>query len=221
MTNILILLSILLNIVALFCVVILYLRQNRFLQVEKKQEKLLSEMEEVISSYLIEMTDENEKFIKKVKDLVRNQKPLTDVYTVRKSEPETETEKEVHSEPKIASKLDRTQEPEKENEIKEFPSFRKGTVFQAVQAYKSTSTMDVKTSNEEPLVPLIELDKNLEEVEEPQKEKQSNDLYTQSFFYQALLLQKQGLSTEDIARRLNKGKTEIELLLKLRQNEKE
>lgn len=218
MTNILLLLSILLNIVALLCIVILYLRQNRFLQVEKKQEKLLGEMEEVISTYLIEMTEENEKFINKVKELVKSQKSFT---SPPSEIPMSSKREAVDTESNRESTADIQQEPEKESEGKEFPSFRKGTVFQAVQAYKSTNSIEKLSNNTEPELPLIDPKKNVKEETAPQKENQSSDLYTQSFFYQALLLQKQGLSTEDIARRLNKGKTEIELLLKLRQNEKE
>lgn len=201
MTNILIMLSILLNVVALFCIVILYLRQNRFLQVEKKQEKLLSEMEEVISSYLIEMTEENEKFIKRVRE------------TVTKSVIPTESTVDLHSTiPPVKEKM-------AENDKVGGSIIRKGTVFQAVQAYKNIAKKDESERvKEEKLKDPSSMGEKPESeiVEEgttvPDKE---------STYYQALLLKKQGLTTEDIARRLNKGKTEIELLFKLRQNDQE
>lgn len=194
-----------LNVIALFSIVILYLRQNRLLQVEKKQEKLLKEMEEVISTYLIEMTEENEKFIEKVRESVS--KPVNkEKNTLVKVEHEAQTPSEMDE--KIEDKLI------------ENPPFRKGTVYQAVQAYKNTGSLN-KIETEEIVIEDTSSVNN-SQLETIQDESEAtNDLYTQSFYYQALLLKKQGLSTEDIARRLNKGKTEIELLLKLRQNQKE
>ncbi|WP_449619406.1 DUF6115 domain-containing protein [Robertmurraya sp. Marseille-Q9965] len=184
--TILIIFSIVLNVVALFCIAILYLRQNRFLEVEKKQEKLMKEMEEVISAYLMEMTEENERFINKVREMTV--KPISSNNSTR-------------------------EEPIKGEVDLERPVPRKGNVYQAVQAYKKTPTSNNDKQEEVEITPANE--------ESPQQENDNNstDLYSQSFYYQALLLKKQGLSIEDIARRLNKGKTEIELLFKLRQNE--
>ncbi|MDQ0156787.1 DUF6115 domain-containing protein [Robertmurraya andreesenii] len=211
MVNLFLILSFVLNGIAFFCIIILYLRQNRFLEVEKKQEKLISEMEEVISSYLVEMTEENEKFIQRVKELIPNfQAPPSE-------------ESSTIDTAQVNLKGPQGFEPEMEKQ--EPPTFRRGTVFQAVQAYKNISDSDNKKHKETPLTTETELQlkKNLPEEKAEQKENNttSSDLYTQSFYYQALLLQKQGLSIEDIARRLNKGKTEIELLFKLRQNKKE
>lgn len=206
MTNFLLLLSLVLNVIALFCVVILYLRQNRLLQVEKNQTKLLNEMEEVISTYLLEMTEENEIFIEKVREMTSKTLPK-------------DTHKEASPEKNSADVVLEEEIPQ--NKINESPPFRKGTVFQAVQAYKNTSSIDKSEIQKEvthvEIVNSVEVPQNKENANEPK----TSELYTQSFYYQALLLKKQGLTTEDIARRLNKGKTEIELLFKLRQNEKE
>ena len=195
-----------LNVIALFSIVILYLRQNRLLQVEKKQEKLLKEMEEVISTYLIEITEENEKFIEKVRESVS--KPVNkEKNTLVKVEHEAQTPSEMDE--KIEDKLI------------ENPSFRKGTVYQAVQAYKNTGSLNKIETEEIVIEDTSSVNNSQLETIQEESEAVTNDLYTQSFYYQALLLKKQGLSTEDIARRLNKGKTEIEPLLKLRQNQKE
>ncbi|TKC18682.1 hypothetical protein [Robertmurraya kyonggiensis] len=190
--TILIIFSIVLNVVALFCIAILYLRQNRLLEVEKKQEKLIKEMEEVISSYLMEMTEENERFINKVREMTA--KPTTSNEPIREALKKEDV------------KLERT-------------SPRKGNVYQAVQAYKKTPSSNETINQEEELE-----HKTPPAPQEPvnqENDNNSTDLYSQSFYYQALLLKKQGLSIEDIARRLNKGKTEIELLFKLRQNDQE
>lgn len=190
--TILIIFSIVLNVVALFCIAILYLRQNRLLEIEKKQEKLMKEMEEVISSYLMEMTEENEKFIDKVREMTAKT---------------------------TASNLPSSEEQIKAEVKLEQPVARKGNVYQAVQAYKKTPTSNeaVKQEEEKPEIPVIH--PAPQEPSSQENDINSTDLYSQSFYYQAQLLKKQGLSIEDIARRLNKGKTEIELLFKLRQNE--
>ena len=51
------------------------------------------------------------------------------------------------------------------------------------------------------------IDKNVEKEE----------IYVQSLTAQALLLQEQGMELDEIAKKLNKGRTELELLLKFRQ----
>ncbi|MGG0718805.1 hypothetical protein ABE096_14575 [Robertmurraya massiliosenegalensis] len=200
MTNIFLLISIILNIVALFCIVILYLRQNKLLQVEKKQEQILKDMEEVISSYLMEMTEENEKFLKKVSEFQRKAKAIVPTDMISEKDDNKESQKE-------------NTQLVKSDHI----NFRKGTVFQAVQAYRNTTVQgqDKETTD------LEVKDQKALEQESDDMENGTENVYNQSFYYQALLLQKQGLSIEEIAKRLDRGKTEIELLFKLRKNEKE
>jgi len=193
-----------LNIVALFCIVILYLRQNKLLQVEKKQEQILKDMEEVISSYLMEMTEENEKFIKKVSELQHKQKPIIAPDIIKENDAREGLSKKSQEESVHLEKSDHS-------------NFRKGTVFQAVQAYSNTT---VKGEDKE-TTESVEIAQNEREQASDNKEDGTENLYNQSFYYQALLLQKQGLSIEEIAKRLDRGKTEIELLFKLRKNEKE
>jgi hypothetical protein len=72
MVTFLLFLSFLLNIVSLLSIVILYSRQNRFLNMEIKQKKIIAEMEDVISAYLIEMKEENDEFIRSFKTQVYN-----------------------------------------------------------------------------------------------------------------------------------------------------
>jgi hypothetical protein len=65
MVTFLLFLSFLLNIVSLLSIVILYSRQNRFLHIEKDQKKIITELEDIISAYLIEMKEENDEFIRR------------------------------------------------------------------------------------------------------------------------------------------------------------
>lgn len=199
MTNLFLFISLILNIVALFCIVILYLRQNRLLVVEKRQEEILKEIEEVISSYLIEMTEENEKFIEKLSQV--------------------QSKTEAGQGMAITEQMDDNMELNKERvqlEKGENITYRKGTVFQAVKAYRNVNGNSEEKLDQEKVKP------NLEN-KEAQREKieDSDDINDESVYHKAILLQKQGLSIEDIAKKLGKGKTELELLFKLRQNEKE
>ncbi|GIN61554.1 swarming motility protein SwrB [Robertmurraya siralis] len=199
MTNLFLFISLILNIVALFCIVILYLRQNRLLVVEKRQEEILKEIEEVISSYLIEMTEENEKFIEKLSQVQSKTEAGQGMAITEQIDDNIELNKE------------RVQLEKGEN-----ITYRKGTVFQAVKAYRNVNGNSEEKLDQEKVKP------NLEN-KEAQREKieDSDDINDESVYHKAILLQKQGLSIEDIAKKLGKGKTELELLFKLRQNEKE
>lgn len=192
MTNILLLFSLGLNAVALFCIVILYLRQNRLVQVEKTQEKLMKEMEEVISTYLLEMSEENDRFIKKVRTMLE-EKPS----------------------PKASPPKKETIESEIEQEKVEKPNLGKGSHLRAVKAYQKQPSINLTADEEKLLPPLVD------ESFVKRDEKLKNEGKPLSDFDQALSLKEKGYSTEEIAKRLNRGKTEIELLLKLRQNHKE
>ena len=63
MTTFLLLLSLILNGAAIFEIILLYLRQNRLVEAEKKQERIINEIEEVFSAYLFELKEENDKFL--------------------------------------------------------------------------------------------------------------------------------------------------------------
>ncbi|UTE75416.1 DUF6115 domain-containing protein [Rossellomorea sp. KS-H15a] len=74
MVTFLLFISFLLNIVSLLSIVILYSRQNRFVNMEREQKKIISEMEDIISAYLIEMKEENDEFMRKINTQVHNDK---------------------------------------------------------------------------------------------------------------------------------------------------
>ncbi|PFG06691.1 hypothetical protein [Bacillus sp. es.034] len=72
MVPFLLFISFLLNIVSLLSIVILYSRQNRFVDMEKEQKKIIVEMEDIISAYLIEMKEENDEFMRKFSTQIHN-----------------------------------------------------------------------------------------------------------------------------------------------------
>ncbi|MDQ0270201.1 hypothetical protein [Cytobacillus purgationiresistens] len=195
MTTFLLLLSIFLNLVALFAIVILYTRQNRLSETEKTQERNLELMEEVLSAYMIQMKEENEAFIK------------------RMSQAESAP---IEKAPIEGDKLDE----------KSFSAYLdRSTAYRASQAYKSHAE-NMAGDNDKIL--LHELDDSIDMPGEKQpivpevhfsKENQETADQQQTLINQVILLKNQGLTNNDIAKKLHKGKTEIELLLKFRQKD--
>ncbi|WP_075980901.1 hypothetical protein [Bacillus massilinigeriensis] len=235
MTTLLLLISFILNIISIFAVIILYLRQNRLVQVEQRQVKNMKELEELISTYMMEMKEENEEFIQK---LILQKEKLSKKPQNIDSSKELDHEKEKKSSNQM---IDKSKEKNKivkqqgkteiDRKSEQPPHLEKTMAYQAVRAYKQqnvspqtekdllASELDLKNrfSNEEIIV---EIDKQTELSQEQtvQEEKEiTENLYMKSLYNQTLLLKKQGFNEEDIARKLNKGKTEIELLLKLYQ----
>lgn len=70
----LIVLTLIISLLALFAVIILYIRQNRLFHIEKKYKQLNDELEASVSAFLIEMKEENEAFINKIKQLQSSDK---------------------------------------------------------------------------------------------------------------------------------------------------
>ncbi|WP_391560153.1 hypothetical protein [Robertmurraya sp.] len=205
MTSVFLFISIVLNIIALFSIVILYLRQSKLFEVEKKQQRMIEEMEDVISTYLAEMKEENESFIER----------MTKAATNQSNKKENRKKKEVS----IETILPSTEEEKVSVPIKSLKSH-------AAKAYKIGAIQPLTDEDVEVLLPDFndaegptgdlkvekEVEETVQEVTEP-KEK--------SLLEEVVHLQKQGLSYEEIAKKLHKGQTEIELLLKFRQNNQE
>ncbi|WP_214777126.1 hypothetical protein [Bacillus sp. ISL-45] len=178
-----------LNGAAIFAIILLYLRQNRLAEAEKKQGKIIKEIEEVFSAYLFELKEENDKFLELM----------------------TATNIQKQSGGKKAAPIEATEEkPDTgadEASKETHQRLGKGISYHAARkAYQQ---------NHEP-VPTVSNDKIY--MEFPEDHSESKQL---SFVDQVVNMKKQGLTIEEIARDLDKGKTEIELLLKFRQNTQE
>ncbi|PLR97251.1 hypothetical protein [Bacillus sp. T33-2] len=212
MTTFLLLVSLTLNIVAIFAVILLYLRQNRLMQAENKQETILREMEELFSAYLIEMKEENDQFITRLKQALANGVPAE-----KSGMNEAEGTGPVPFNVQAASEGYRDDnggpvgsEPKQENG--NLPRTGKGVTFYAAKtAYQQNKEfLEDKPVPSVPPVPDSTINPGLAELN-----------HQESLLNQVLALQKQGFSIEETARTLNKGQTEIELLLKFQQNKQE
>ena len=200
----------LLNIITIFAVIVLFLRQNRFIQVEKDQRTMMVEMEELMSGYIMEMKEENEALLEK---LINKKQPFIAV------------------EGKESSLSDEAIVLTKEQKIQEelsLPHLTNSSKNKAVELYKKQSlpkepikiesiqldgdSMDLSVDSENQgnnpekvtFMETLQASLNGQSLQEPSLREQVNSLA------------KQGLSVEEIAQNLKCGKTEIELLLKFR-----
>lgn len=202
MTSVFLFISIVLNIIALFSIVILYLRQSKLFEVEKKQQRMIEEMEDVISTYLAEMKEENESFIERITKVAKNQ-----------------VNKKVNSEKKEVTLL-----PSSEEE--KIPFSIKSSKSHAVKAYKLGAIQSLIDEDVEVLLPDFNESEDLNaDIKMGKKVEDTRQKVTEpeekSLLEEVVYLQEQGLTNEEIAKKLHKGQTEIELLLKFRQKNQE
>lgn len=66
MTAVMIFILFLLNVLLFFAIILLYTRQNRLVEIEKQQRALLLESEELVSSLLAEIREENDRFLQQI-----------------------------------------------------------------------------------------------------------------------------------------------------------
>lgn len=177
MTTVLSIVNFTLIIIVFFLIILLYLRQSRLLNMENDRASTIKEMEDLLTAYIIEMKDENEKFLKQMN--IRDR-----------------------AKPKKEEKSSTTLIHEKKN------------------ASPQSSSIDLFVGEENPLHLLPKYEENKQDVSNKKEELSviDEEETIDSIVNKAMKLQNQGLSINEIAKRLNKGKTEIELLLKFRQN---
>ncbi|MED3874681.1 MULTISPECIES: hypothetical protein [Lysinibacillus] len=189
MTTILIAVLFFLQLISFYFLIILNTKLAKFKDLEKKQERLMREMDDTISVYLAEMKDENDRLIKELQsvsqsEIAASSLQQTEQYMTPQEQPTLPVVHEVKSDSSLSLEKDaRIYVP-------------KNIVANAYSRQQHTSSKMVKTAS-----PL--------KVEE---QKEAEKLLTVE--QQALELAKQGKSPEEIAKQLQKGKTEIELLLK-------
>jgi hypothetical protein len=197
MTIFFMIMNLILTIIALLAIIILFLRQGKLFKLEDNQKKTIQEMEELLSSFVLEMKEDNEHLIKRMEE-IKNEKSIFK-----------------HKDQKhlLPIELPINEKIEKEGKKKyEDLSSRLGKTVgnYAVQAYQQQSK------------------KEKEEIQNPMKEsnpsiEQKNPSLIQRDFLEDQIedLNTQGYSIEEIAKRLKKGKTEIDLLLKFQESRKE
>lgn len=215
-------LSIVLHCISIFAIIILYLRQNQYKETERKMEKLRRDIDDIFQAYMVEMKEENKEIAATLESLKDGNQATKESIVSKVSDP-------IHKE-----KNDNKVVPEIEANIVVKPS--KHAVVSAYNANKQLQTKDLVY---EP--PNIEVKDKLSmtKTDSPQSKEEQED--RGSAFQSALKAQinkhklnegsktteeiiiemyNNGYTIEEIAKKLNKGKTEIELLLKFQMKSK-
>ncbi len=176
MTTILFITCFALLALAFFLIILLYLKMTQLKDIEFKQERLLKEFENVITSYVMEIKEDNELFLYRIQQV-----------------------QQTPNKPDISE--------------------REGKSTQSIQIKET----DLTTEEIQDLLPAYaaqnETEKNtISEIESKPQQKGNIEMNEDLLVKDIDHLIKLGLTYEDIAKKLNKGQTEIELLHKFRQN---
>ncbi|WP_336634334.1 hypothetical protein [Lysinibacillus fusiformis] len=188
MTTILIAVLFFLQLLTFYFLIILNTKLAKFKDLEKKQERLMSEMDDTISVYLTEMKDENDRLIKELQNVSSSDLAATRVQKTISKEPQQE---QAPSPAEQVLKNDSPSSLDKDARI----YVPKNIVANAYSRQQQTTATAVSSPT-------------------PLKVEQKEQVKELTIEQQALNLAKQGKSIEEIAKQLQKGKTEIELLLK-------
>lgn len=200
MLILLVIISLVLNILAFLIIAILFLRQNKLIKMEDNLKRPIHEMEELTSAYLLQMKEENDRFINRLNQMNKDGQD-SEITSINEFEIKQNEEGNMNQ-PNIA--IDRLDLQEND-----MPFIKKTISQQAVMAYQKqkenrkisinsdVSTMTVEQNNQADNRP-VTVSHNLDN--------------------QIIHLRKQGYKIEEIAKMLNKGKTEIELLLKFKED---
>lgn len=163
----------LIQIIVTYFLVLLYTKVSKFDDLEKKQRKLMNEMDDSIGAYLAELKDENERLIAKLAE--------------RKTESLKQTPEESLNSAKTAKGV-----VVDESQPKPIIDVPKVPVNIALKSYVNASAVHVSSSDDFP-------------------EQKPVDDRTRAFE-----LYRDGHTIETIAKKLEKGKTEVELMLKFK-----
>jgi len=185
MTTILIAVLFVLQLLSFYFIIILNTKLAKFKDLEKKQERLMREMDDSISLYLAEMKDENNRLIQALQVVPKPEKTTT----VQQKRPASQK----NQEQPLAQIESQTKDVGRDHEPRIL--MPKNIVANAYSRQQVGATPVQATSPKPPPV----------QKEEPQP---------LTLEQQIVQMAKQGKTAEEIAKKLQKGKTEIELLLK-------
>lgn len=170
--------NLILTVVLIFAVLLLFLRQNRLIELEKKYDKLNRDLENSIAAFLIEIREENEEFLKKFKETMEqksySENNITPDKEIFETAPKIKKRKELEDD---QGEIVLSSEKIVENNIEEQP-------FEERRTQADKESANAALLNHEDLKRKVKT------------------------------LLESGFSIEEIAKHLNRGKTEISLLIK-------
>lgn len=167
------------QLISIFVIILLYSKLAKFKDLEVRQDRIVREMDDAIGGYLLEMREENDRFIQALQTAPVQpavKKPAVFTEPIQAPTPEINPQT-------VESLLTETR-----------------TVVPKMVAANVYNKHKAQQVEPEPI--LEQLAEVNEQIELP------------SFEQEVLVYHKQGLSIEDIAKKTQRGKTEIELLIK-------
>src|SRR5690606_27301551 len=167
---------------AFFLIILLYLKFTQLKDIEIKQERLLKEFESVITSYVMEIKEDNEVFLNRIQQ-------------IQKSTENNEDETETLHKYKEKDNLENRESTMDSFYFKE-PELTSDELQDMLPSYSDHGDN-------------IQLDKVEIKSEQVQSEDQEENV--DNLVKDIEILMKHGLSYEEIAKKLKKGKTEVEL----------
>ncbi|MGM7681674.1 hypothetical protein ACSVDA_05905 [Cytobacillus sp. Hm23] len=187
--------------VAFWLIIILYLRLSRLHEVEKKQERMIKDLESVIASFVVEMKEQNDQFLNRVQAVKSEEQPSSPTA----GEPTLTNEVQQYVDNQTNMKVNNVKIEQGNSPIYDIDTLSNEDIKDLLPDYrnngyenvKQTNRNDIKSHNQEPVM---------------------GGEKKQTFKDKVLDLRSQGYGIEEIAKQLNKGKTEIELLLKFNEN---
>ena len=195
MTTIILVVLFISQLLTFYFLVILNSKISRYKEIEKRQEAIIREMDDAITAYLVEVKDENDRLIQELKMQSESKKIISNEHQVTEKstlEPvKTAATKHVGSNQEFES--EHTEEKSSERII-DVPKIVPKTIV--TTAYK-------KQMPQQPV----------KQVEHVAIENESSTNLS-PFEQEVVDYHKLGLSIEEIAKKTQKGKKEIELLIK-------
>jgi hypothetical protein len=172
MITFLLIISFILHAISFLSIILFYFRLERMRDIERKQATIMKDMEDLLSSYVLEMKEENGRLLEYVKKGRSNQLATSSLPSVKQR-----------------------------NNTPEFK--------------EAINTVEAQLTEEDLAAILPRYDEEFEvNIIEDNKERKEQSFEILPISEQAKLLHENGLSIEEIAKKLNKGKTEIELFIK-------
>ena len=130
MTIFFIIINLILNIIALLSIIILFLRQGKLFKLEDNQKRNIQEMEELLSSFVLEVKEDNEQLIKRIEEI-----------KIEKNLSSQNSQKQPTSIKKSIEKTIETDVREKENDLS--TRLEKTVGHYAVKAYQQQSKQEI------------------------------------------------------------------------------
>ncbi|MFE3574957.1 DUF6115 domain-containing protein [Lysinibacillus sp. NPDC059133] len=195
MTIILIAVLFILQLLSFYFLIILNTKLAKFKDLEKKQERLMREMDDTISVYLAEMKDENDRLIQ---ELQRVSKSETQTNAVKQEEQIVRLKEQ--GQPPSLTKEENTVDGSISLDHEPRIYVPKNIVANAYSRQQQTGAKAEA--------------KMVHSARQPSDATEKEEAKPLTVEQQVVELAKQGKTSEEIAKQLQKGKTEIELLLK-------